>query len=98
MKFNGLGMNLGNLSRLSAAESRSISAENFTGEKGAGGMAEVSGNNGAAKNLGRGWKVSPCVTIKAGTVFQLAEINGQGAIQSIWMTGNIGRHLILRIY
>ena len=97
-KFNGLGMNLGNLSRLSAAESRSISAENFTGAKGAGGMAEVSGNIGAAKNLGRGWKVSPCVTIKAGETFQLADINGQGAIQSIWMTGNIGRHLILRIY
>ena len=32
--FNGLDMNLGNLSRLSNAESRSISPENFTGEKG----------------------------------------------------------------
>jgi hypothetical protein len=39
--FNGLGMNLGNLTRLSNAESRSISAENFNGEKGKGGMAEV---------------------------------------------------------
>src|SRR3972149_2743960 len=37
--FNGLGMHLGNLSRLSKAQTRSISAENFTGEKGKGGMA-----------------------------------------------------------
>ena len=37
--FNGLGMNMGNLSRLSKAKSRSLSAENFTGEKGKGGMS-----------------------------------------------------------
>jgi len=37
--FDGLHMNLGNLSRLSKAKTRSISAENFTGEKGKGGMA-----------------------------------------------------------
>ena len=33
LSFNGLGMDLGNLSRLSNAESRSISAENFTGDR-----------------------------------------------------------------
>ena len=38
-KFNGLGMGLGNLSRLSKAQTRSISPENFTGEKGKAGMA-----------------------------------------------------------
>jgi len=37
--FNGLGMHLGNLSRLSNAKTRSLSAENMTGEKGKGGMA-----------------------------------------------------------
>ena len=37
--FNGLGMGMGNLSRLSHAKTRSISAENMTGEKGKGGMA-----------------------------------------------------------
>jgi hypothetical protein len=37
--FNGLNMSLGNLSRLSRAKTRSISPENFTGEKGKGGMA-----------------------------------------------------------
>lgn len=38
--FNGLDMNMGNLSRLSDAKTRSISPENFTGEKGKGGMAD----------------------------------------------------------
>ena len=37
--FNGLGMHLGNLPILSKAESRSISPENPTGEKGKGAMA-----------------------------------------------------------
>jgi len=39
MSFNGLHMSMGNLSRLSHAETRSISAENFTGEKGKGGTS-----------------------------------------------------------
>ena len=37
--FNGLGMHLGVLARLSDAQTRSISSENFTGEKGAGVLA-----------------------------------------------------------
>ena len=41
-KFNGLNMNMGNLYRLSDAKTRSISPENFTGEKGKGGMADTS--------------------------------------------------------
>ncbi len=45
--FNGLGMHLGNLSRLSNAETRSISAENFDGSKGGGGKAtEGTGRGG----------------------------------------------------
>jgi len=36
--FNGVYLNLGNLYRLSHAVTRSISPENFTGEKGKGGM------------------------------------------------------------
>ena len=39
-RFDGLDMNLSNLSRLSDAKTRSISPENFTGEKGKGGMAD----------------------------------------------------------
>jgi hypothetical protein len=38
-KFNGLGVNMGNLYRMSDAKTRSISPENFNGEKGKGGMA-----------------------------------------------------------
>ena len=84
--FNGLGMNLGNLSRLSNAQTRSISPENFTGEKGQGGMATEGTNAGAARDLGRGWKVSPSVDIAPGKTFTLADIQGSGAIQQIWMT------------
>ncbi len=57
--FDGLGMNLGNLSRLSQAETRSISAENFTVEKGKGGMATEGTGAIASRELGQGWKVSP---------------------------------------
>jgi hypothetical protein len=40
--FDGLDTGIGNLYRLSNAKSRSISPENFTGEKGKGGMATES--------------------------------------------------------
>ncbi len=46
-------MNLGNLSRLSNAQSRSISPENFHGEKGKGGMATEGTGASAARDLGR---------------------------------------------
>lgn len=98
MSFNGLGMNLGNLSRLSAARSRSISAENFTGEKGMGGMATEGTGADCARDLGRGWKVSPSVRIGAGETFTLADIRSSGAVQSIWITGHLSRDFILRIY
>ncbi len=99
MIFNGLGMHMGNLSRLSNAETRSISPENFTGEKGKGGMATEGTGLGPAKDLGKGWKVSPSVVVESGTTFTLANIEGPGAIQQIWMTptGN-WRFSILRIY
>jgi Protein of unknown function (DUF2961) len=97
--FNGLGLHLGNLSRLSKAKSRSLSAENFTGEKGKGGMATEGTGARAARDLGAGWKISPSVNIGAGETFTLANIEGPGAIQQIWMTptGN-WRLSILRIY
>ena len=97
-EFNGLGMNLGNLSRLSSARSRSISAENFAGEKGKGGMATEGTGADCARDLGLGWKVSPSVRIPAATTFDLADIQESGAIQSIWITGHLSRDLILRIY
>jgi hypothetical protein len=62
--FNGLDMNMGTLPRLSDAQTRSISPENFTGEKGKGGMATEGTGAHAARDLGRGWKVSPSVRIE----------------------------------
>jgi hypothetical protein len=95
--FNGLGMSLGNLPRLSSAKTRSISAENPTGEKGKGAMAEAD-PKGAARDLGRGWKCRACATVKAGEEYVLADVEGPGAIQSMWFAGYVGRDFILRIY
>jgi hypothetical protein len=97
--FNGLGMGLGDLSRLSHAKTRSISPENLTGEKGKAGMATEGTGARAARDLGQGWKISPSVRIKPGETFVLGEITGEGAIQHIWMTptGN-WRFSILRMY
>jgi len=97
--FSGLEMGLGNLARLSSAETRSVSPENFTGEKGKGGMATEGTGERAARELGQGWKVSPSVRINPGQTFVMADVEGCGAIQHIWMTptGN-NRFNILRIY
>ena len=99
--FNGLYMNLGNLPRLSDAKTRSISPENFTGEKGKGGMSTLEEGTAAkaARDLGQGWKVNPFINIEAKTTFTLAEIDGPGAIQQIWMTpSGHWRFSIIRIY
>ncbi|MGQ9809143.1 MAG: glycoside hydrolase family 172 protein [Armatimonadota bacterium] len=97
--FNGLGMNLGNLSRLSHAKTRSISPENFTGEKGKGGMATEGTGASCARELGQGWKISPSIRIEPGETRVLADIEGPGAIQQIWMTPTgHWRFSILRIY
>lgn len=98
-KFNGIESGMSNLYRLSDAKSRSISPENFTGEKGKGGMATEGTGSNASRDLGQGWKVSPSVKIKAKTTFTVAEITGPGSIQHIWMTptGN-WRYSIIRFY
>jgi hypothetical protein len=99
--FDGLENNLSSLYRMSDAKTRSISPENFTGEKGKGGMAEL--GEGAASNeardLGQGYKVSPYVIIQPGETFTMAEIEEPGCIQHIWLTptGN-WRFYIIRFY
>jgi hypothetical protein len=96
--FNGLGMSLGNLPRLSRAKSRSISSENKTGEKGKGGMAEPPEGH-ASSDLGQGWKCRPCEHLEAGETLELTAIDGPGALQQIWMTPAANwRFLILRMY
>lgn len=97
--FNGLGMNLGNLSRLSNAETRSISPENVTGEKGKGAMSLDGLAKDCARDLGQGWKISPYIFIQPGETVTLAEIDGPGAIQQIWMTmRGVWRQNIIRFY
>lgn len=99
MSFNGLGLSLGNLSRLSSARTRSISPENFTGEKGKAAMAKEGKGAQCARDLGVGWKVSPFITIEPGETRVLADITEAGAIQQIWMTPTgVWRWSILRIY
>jgi hypothetical protein len=106
--FNGVDMSLGTLSKLSDAKTKSISPENFTGEKGKGGMADPAKQKGqrnvanasdAARELGVGWKVNPFVHIGPGETFVMADIKESGVIQHIWMTptGNWS-YSIMRIY
>ena len=98
-KFDGLGLGLGNLSRLSKAQTRSISPENFTGEKGKAGMSTDGPAAKAARDLGQGWKISPYVRVQPKQTFVMADVKGEGAIQQIWLTpaGN-WRFAILRFY
>ncbi|MEO5823965.1 MAG: glycoside hydrolase family 172 protein [Vicinamibacteraceae bacterium] len=97
--FDGITTGVGDLPRLSKAKTRSISPENFTGAKGEGGKATEGTGANAARELGRGWKLSPSVKIAAGQTFTMADIPGPGAIQHIWLTptGN-WRFAILRVY
>ncbi len=94
-----LTTDLNSLYRTSDAKTFSIGPENLPGEKGKGGMAVHGTAANAARDLGQGWKENPFVVIQPGTTFTLAEINGPGAIQHIWMTPTgKWRSSILRMY
>lgn len=90
---------LNQLFLLSAAETRSISAENPKGQKG-GGAKEIPDASNPASMLGKGWKVRPCITLAPGSTNVLAYISGPGLIQHIWITVDpkAYRETILRIY
>ena len=98
--FDGLNLNLSTLARLSDAQTFSISPENFSGEKGKGGMATDGTGALPARDLGQGWKVSPSIHIPAGETVTLADIEGPGAIQHIWLTcfPSHWRQLVFRFY
>lgn len=95
--FNGM---LSSIAKITDTKTRSISAENFTGEKGKGGMATEGTGANASRELGQGWKVSPSIVVKAGETFTLADYAGQGIIKHIWITDNAERPrtLIFRAY
>ena len=92
-------LGLGNIPLLSDAQSRSISAENPDGAKGGGAKADP-GGKGAARELGVGWKVRPCITLPQGETVTLAEIEGPGVIRHIWITvrREAYRSCVLRMY
>lgn len=97
--YNGLGSNLSNLCLLTNAKTRSISPENFDGAKGRAGMATEGTGKNCARDLGVGWKISPSIVVKPGEERTIADIEGPGAIQHIWMTPTgPWRKLILRFY
>jgi hypothetical protein len=90
---------LDQLTTLSEAQSRSITAENPDGAAGAGGQAE--------NHLGEGRKGRPCLRdVESGATRQLADIEGPGVVNHIWITvpqetdggDYVLRDLVLRMY
>ncbi|MBM7654532.1 glycoside hydrolase family 172 protein [Neobacillus cucumis] len=99
MNFNPLFGGLSSLPLINNGRSRAVNAENPRGEKGKGGMA--------SSLLGPSRKGSPCIReIEPGSTVTLAEIDGPGVIQHIWITVTdktdkdvyVLRDLVLRMY
>lgn len=86
--------------RLNRARTRSVSAENPTGEPGGGARAETGTGAHAARELGVGWKVSPSVDLDPGGTVTLADLSGPGVVRHIWLTTHrdLLRRLRLRMY
>jgi hypothetical protein len=106
-------LDMNSLALLSTAKSRSVSPENVYGEKGRGGMAVPGADpqeevlrigqkwvpHGCSRDLGRGWKVRPCIDVDPGARAVVMDVAGPGAIQQIWMTPTgHWRHMVLRIW
>lgn len=92
---------LNQLFQVTDIKTRSISPENTTGEPGNGGRCSLEeGIAGrAARELGVGWKVNPCVDVPQKTMITMADIKGSGIITHIWLTPTKRwRNSILRIY
>lgn len=102
--MNMLGLGLENIAMLRPGRTRSITAENPTGEKGGGCWAELQpmfdGTPNPARELGKQWKGRPFVSLEPGSTYTVAEIEGPGVIQHIWITmrQKCYRSCVLRIY
>jgi hypothetical protein len=89
---------LGNLTRVKDAQSRAITPENPEGNVGAGGQT--------ASELGPSRKGRPNISIKNGEITTLADIDGPGVINHVWLTmpaqteaGDFPlRDIVLRMY
>ncbi len=101
---------LGDLPNLTpGVESRMVSPENPTGEKGKGAMSTPNPSNpdlafsGASIHLGQGWKVRPFIKIQPHETATIMDVAGPGTIEHIWLAtstdfrGN-GRATVLRFY
>ncbi len=95
------------LSRITNARTRSLSAENPTGAKGGGAQALPPEQGGdehtstAARELGKGWKCRACLkNFTPGRTFTLADVAGPGVVQHIWITvlHGVQRWITLRIF
>lgn len=88
------------IARRSRTRTRSFSPENPAGAPGQGGSATDGPGAWNARELGVGWKVSPCVDLAAGDTLTLAELDGPGAITHLWATTapEHWRSLVLRAY
>ncbi len=87
------------LAKLRRTERRSITAENPTGQLGAGARATEGTGARAARDLGLGWKVSPSRVLEPGAILELARIEGEGVVDHLWLTTRSAswRRLILRM-
>jgi hypothetical protein len=94
-------MDLSKLSSIKKAKTRSISPENPTGAPGKGGMCPLEEGSAkrAARDLGLGWKVNPYTVLQPGEVCTIADIEGPGVINHIWLTPTgRWRNTIIRFY
>ena len=100
---------LGSLPQLHPnSESRMVSPENPTGEKGRGAMAIPNPSDPnlsfskPAMDLGQGWKVRPFIKVAPHSTVTLMDVSGSGIIEHIWITTsqdlNEGRAGVLRFY
>ncbi len=90
---------IASLPQLRNAETRSISPENPTGERG-GGAKTVPTPLSGASDLGTGWKVSPDIVLPRRRTVTIADIQGPAVIQHIWITVTEAayRDAIFRVY
>jgi len=93
-----LQLGLSGLARVTNGRTRSINAENPNGEKGGG--AKAVPTDGPAIQLGKGWKVAPCITLPKESNTVLADIKGPGTIKHIWITVDTPayRDCLIRFY
>ena len=107
---------LGNLSLITEGRTRVATAENVDGRPGGGGCAAPGGPTQAevlalgqldppevgapARDLGRGWKVRPCICLESGAETVLLKAGGPGVVRHIWITVGMEKwqDLVLRAY